>query len=235
MKATTQSILTSRFGAAPCVLVVAGMAIGCGSEAPPFPRGQGQVKGAGQSYPSGPYGVTRGSVISNYEFVGFPRPLDETKLVPIRLADFYNPTGDGVYPDDSPIAPGEPLPKALLLDVSAVWCQPCQVESKTILPKEYEEYGPRGAEFLLLLSESAAQGVPASEKDLKTWTSEFDLVFPSVIDPDYTLGSLFVGAALPTNIVIDTRTMKIAELVSGIPKPDSPLYTKLEELLDDES
>lgn len=207
---------------------------GCSSEAPPFPRGQGQVKGAGQSYPSGPYDVTKGSVITNYAFEGFSRPLQaKGDPVPIQLSDFYNPTGEGTYPDDSPIAPGEPMPKALLLDVSAVWCQPCQLESKTILPKEYEEYGPRGAEFLLLLSESAAQGVPADAKDLRTWTGEFDLPFPSVIDPSYTLGSRFVGASLPTNILIDTQTMKIVELVAGIPKPDSPLYAKLDELLED--
>src|SRR5215212_6297686 len=77
-------------------------------------------------YPPGPYGIEKGSVIDNYEFPGFPNPVRLPKvLTTIRLSDFYNPTGDGVYPAGSPQAEGQPKPRALLIVMSTVWCGPC--------------------------------------------------------------------------------------------------------------
>ena len=73
--------------------------VGCDVEVPPFPAGQGQKKAA-ISYPGGPYGVTKSSVITNFTFPGFPDPgtsKDPNALVDISLSDFYNPTGDAVY------------------------------------------------------------------------------------------------------------------------------------------
>ena len=101
-----------------------------------------------RSYPDGPYGVTRGAVIQDFAFSGFPAPDVETsELVPISLREFYNPKGDGVFPEGSPHGAGASIPRALGVVVGAVWCAPCQQEARPILPEEHSRLHPIGGEI----------------------------------------------------------------------------------------
>src|SRR5688572_28859849 len=107
-------------------------ATGCSSEveplpAPSFPEGTGQAAHSGVAYPAGPFGISKGSIVANYQFVGFVDSTVDTSVTQlIQLADFYNPTGSDVYPEGSLYGAGTPKPKALLIDVSSSWCPPCQ-------------------------------------------------------------------------------------------------------------
>lgn len=207
--------------------------VGCDVEVPPFPAGQGQKKAA-ISYPGGPYGVTKSSVITNFTFPGFPDPgtsKDPNALVDISLSDFYNPTGDGVFPAGSPYGEGKPKPKALLIDIGAVWCAPCQYEAKTILPKLYEQYEPLGAEFFFDLVDGAKSGIAATPTELVTWVTKYKSKFPSAIDPDRKLGASFKADAFPVNILVDTRTMVIVDVVAGVPDEEGAFFQALEALL----
>jgi hypothetical protein len=202
-------------------------------EVRPFPPGQGQDPNADAArYPAGPYSVTLGGVIPNFKLQGYPDPtVDRTTLQPMQLADFYNPTGDEAYPPASIYGEG-PKPKALWLNVSAIWCGPCQYESAEVLPVEHAKYAPLGAELLLYLADTAVVGDPAQGTHLTLWTEKYGTAWPAVVDPSYKLASSFQGATYPINIVIDTRTMVIETTLNGIPQPGSQFYSTLEAVLE---
>jgi hypothetical protein len=227
--------MSSGFAAA-ALSTVALLAAGCdeGTMAPPFPEGQGQSPEQGPPYPAGPYGIDKGSVIQNFKFVGFPDPSeDRSETFELQLADFYNPTGDGVFPEGSVLGAGEPKPKGLLVNIGAVWCQPCQYEADVILPGHYEEVNAEGIEFFLILADGPNVGVAATETNLAAWTSKYDTFWPGAIDPNYTIGSLFKASAFPVNLVIDTETMEIVEAVAGLPEEGGPLFQAIDDLAEE--
>lgn len=219
------------FGALLVALAVP-VVVACeGGQAPPFPEGQGQAPGGSSGYPAGPYGVEKGAVIGNFKLVGLPNPAqDQGESVDIELADFYNPTGDGTFPEGSVHGEGVPKPRVLLVNIGAVWCQPCQYEADVILPVHYEEYAPEGVQFLLVLADGPNVGVPATFNHLVTWTTRYETRWPATIDPSYSVGSLFKANAFPVNIVVDTSTMRIVEAVAGLPEEDGPLFQALDDL-----
>ncbi len=170
------------------------------------------------AYPEGPFGVAKGATIRDYRFQGWVDPsADSTEFVTISLADFYNPTGDGLYPEGSPYGAGTPLPKALFIDISSSWCGPCQVEASETLPDKYAELGPKGAEFLLQLADGPSPGTPATEGDLRAWTKKFDVNYPSTLDSSAQLAALYNGGSFPANAIIRTSTMEIVDVVNGVP------------------
>jgi hypothetical protein len=209
--------------------------------APEFPEGQGQQPETGPDYAPGPYGIDVGATIANFTFTGFRNPSNaaytaETGFQEIQLADFYNPTGDGVFEVDSDYALAKgateaiPKPKALWIIMSAVWCAPCNEEARTILPGEYLHFNPLGVEFFTNLADGPQSGVPAEQKHLISWTTKYDSFWPSVIDPNYKLSSLFEADAFPANLIIDTKTMKIREVVAGVPPEGSKFFDELDAL-----
>ena len=218
--------------------------LGCGSDdttnapantggdtvAPEFPEGQGQAPAATVAYPEGPFGVSKGSIIQNYQFIGYPNALaDSSALALIHLGDFYNPTGADVFPAGSPYGEGTAKPKALLLQFAASWCGPCNDEAANILPPKFLEYKPQGGMFFMQLTDGKTPGKAATIKDLNSWTSKYDLDYPASVDPTYKMMPLFEAAAFPANFIIDTRTMTIVEVVSG--SPSSSFWNKFENVL----
>lgn len=197
----------------------------------PFPPGQGQdPQASGVRYPAGPYGVEAGSVIANYSFRGMVNPSVSTTFVDMQLADFYNPTGDEPFPADS-VYGDTPKPTALWINISAVWCGPCQHESEEVLPVEHAKYAPLGGQILMLLADGGTVGKPATENNLLSWTSKYDTAWPAVIDSTYKLPSLFQSSAYPINMVIDTTTMEIEIVLAGEPKEGSAFLKTLEATL----
>ncbi|NUP06458.1 MAG: TlpA family protein disulfide reductase [Polyangiaceae bacterium] len=176
-----------------------------------------------------------GRVVENYRFAGFANPLlDKDSAIYVEMADFYNPTGTDVYPEGSPYGAGSPKPKALLINVSAVWCGPCNYENDQVLPVEYAKYAPRGAQFFLQLADGPTVGTPAKFSHLVNWTTKYDTAWPAVIDPSSKLSELFEANAFPANIIIDTKTMTIVDVIAGAPEAGSPFFTNLESLIDPE-
>jgi hypothetical protein len=199
-------------------VLVAGCTVGAGPPVPPLPEDAGS---SDQPYPEGPYGVGVGSVIRNYGFTGYVDPsqgVGEARHVPISLGDFYNPTRQGTYPEGSPFGAGTPLPKGLVVNISAVWCVSCKYEAQMVLPEKYAELAPQGGELLLDLAESNAMGHVAGFGELDSWVSTFDVRYPSVIDPSYQLGGLFDSSQFPANIMIDTSDMTVVQSVAGVPE-----------------
>jgi hypothetical protein len=184
-------------------------------------------------YPAAPYGVDIGDIIQDYEFPGFPDPIDRptSELVPIKLSDFYNPTGQDTFPEGGPHPAGTPKPRGLLIVVSAVWCGPCQLEADEVLPEKHAQYEPLGGEFLLVLADGPSPGEAAETKHLSGWTKEYDTDFPAVIDPDYDLGKIFPSSAYPANMIIDTRTMTIVERITGAAPESGSFWSTFEQVI----
>ncbi len=214
--------------------------VGCAGEedpipAPPFPDGTGQPAANAAQYPAGPYGISPGRVIANYQFVGYANAAEhKDTMQPIQLADFYNPSGEEVFPEGSPYGAGEPKPKVLLIDVSSVWCGPCKIEAESVLPRLYEQYQPLGGEFLVQLADGRNPGEPAVPRDLYRWTTQYDVQYPSAIDPSYKLGALFQADAFPANMLVKTKDMTIVEVVSGVPAEDSRFWRTFERIMNGE-
>ncbi|MCC6527320.1 MAG: TlpA family protein disulfide reductase [Polyangiaceae bacterium] len=219
--------------AATFAVVAAGAACtgGCVSgEDPPTPLAEPGFSVV-EDYPDGPYGVGIGDVISPFVFRGYVRPevdKGEAHRVIFGLPDFYSGE-EALFPPGSPFGAGNPKPVALLVNVGAVWCTPCQYEASKILPGEHAKYAPRGGEFLMNLAQSAALGTPATWTDLDNWIKAYDVVYPAVLDDEGQLGALFDPNSYPANVIIDTRTMQIVESVSGVPQ--ETFWTKFEALL----
>ncbi|NUP08067.1 MAG: TlpA family protein disulfide reductase [Polyangiaceae bacterium] len=209
----------------------AGGAANTGDGGPEFPEGTGQLATERLPYPEGPFGFHEGSIIENYKLWGFAdSTVDSESVALIELAMFYNPTGDGVYPAGSPFGEGNAKPKALVINVGAVWCGPCNQEADEVLPVEYANYKPMGGQFLSLLADGPTVGKPATPNNLVNWAHKYEPSFPLVLDPAYKLGDLFVADAYPQNMIVDLRTMEVVEIVAGV--PDAAFWTKFESVLD---
>lgn len=190
----------------------------------------GQVANPEVVYAPAPYGISKGSVIANFQFIGYANSQVESGgFQLVQLADFYNPTGTDVYPEGSLYGAGQAKPKALLIDISSVWCGPCNFEADEVLPVEYLKYKPLGGQFLLTLADGPTVGKPATGKHLFNWTQKYDVDYPATYDPSYKLGNLFESDAFPQNMIVDTRTMQIVEVIAG--SPDAAFWTKFEAVL----
>lgn len=177
-------------------------------------------------YPPGPYGYDIGSTIADYAFVGFPAPdVTTDALVLVHLSDFYNPTGADTYPAGSPYGEGAPKPKALFVHAAAVWSGPDNFEADMFTPMALNAY-PACLEALDVLMDGPTPGKVATEKDAFNWANKYNATYPVVIDPAAQLQPIFTMQAFPTNILIDTKTMTIVDVLAGVPG-DTYLQTKV--------
>jgi hypothetical protein len=211
------------------VALLAASACGPASKvAPDFDAGTNQTADSGVDYPA-VTGVGIGSAIPNYQFLGFPRAnVDRTVLVNMQLADFYNPTGTGVYPEGSPYGAGTAKPIALAIDRAAVWCGPCNQEAKADLPGLHQSYFPKG-DFLLVLSESATPGDPATQNNLAAWSAKYTVDYPGVLDPNAFISNIVGIDAYPGNVIVRTKDMKIVTWVAG--EPDATYWKTFEDTM----
>jgi len=207
------------------------LATGCSQAPPPaFTDTTGEAKAAVVEYPAGPYGIGVGSVVANYDFIGYGDATATTATMQaLSLADFYNPHAhdssyqpaageqdDRLFPADSGFASaGKPKPTVLLVDIASVWCGPCNDEAGTILPMKHDLYAACGGEFLLDLHDSLTPGTPATPSNLKQWTIKYKVGYPAAIDPSDQLDKLFAAQAFPQNMIVDTTTMKVVAVVAG--------------------
>jgi hypothetical protein len=209
----------------------AGSSTNGGTPAPEFPAGTGQQVESKAMYPAGPYGVGVGSVIPNYQVMGFAVKREPgAEPIPLQLADWYNPHADDpdykpatpqeddrLFPPGSPYGEGRAKPKAFVLDISAVWCGPCQEESKTEIPKRKLRYDACGGDFFLVLADGTSPGDVPSVLNTKTWASKFKTEFPVTVDPSKITTALFDVGAFPFNAIVDARTMTILLKTEGVP------------------
>jgi hypothetical protein len=159
-------------------------------------------------YPAGPYGTEQGSVLANYELLGWSRPVEAEYNVDnfhtVSFADLYDPNGEKGL-------------KWIFLNSSAVWCTVCKAEYKWMRDNgTYAKYQPQGVEFVCSLFEDGSNPPkPAKPTDLKNWGSSYEVAFPMMLDPGFKFGRFFTADATPMNLIVDARTMVIKDKVLG--------------------
>jgi hypothetical protein len=239
-------------------------AVGCGSasesesetgdgdnaqQAPPFPDGAGQGAWYVEpDYPYAPTGWSEGSILPNFKFLALPNYADDSLIngseragdimYVISMADFYNPTGAEVYPEGSAFGAGNPRPKALMLDMSAVWCNPCKYQSSELMPGEYAAVRSQGGHFITVLTESYNPGDQSKISDLYNWANNFafngwdvdGFVYTLGMDPAAKVAPLF-EPAYPSNAIIRTRDMKIMHTIAGV--TDASFWSVFNQVLAD--
>ncbi len=202
---SVKSLTTQRPLIAAAVLAAAALVVGCGTNVPTIPPEYlvgGNDNCSGDAYPAGPYGKDEGDALENICFPqGWMDPVgegfDEEKLRPINLSDFYSPNASDPF-------------TILLLNSSALWCQACKVEHRT-LSEEYEHRRDDGFVVVSGLYQDDA-GDPATVANLAWWVKTYKSTYPMAIDPESKFGS---GSTAPLNYIIDARTMKILRIFVG--------------------
>jgi hypothetical protein len=184
--------------------------------------GTGGTAGSGGSgfvgpYPPGPYGYDVGSTIANYAFTGYAAPKDAMVGVgTVNLGAFYNPSGQGMYPAGSPYGAGAPMPKALFIHAAAVWSGPDNLQAKQVTPPALAMYGGCLAALDVLIY-GPVPNQTATLADAQSWSTKHNISYPVVIDPANQLAPIFEMQAFPTDILLDTRTMTIVDVQTGVP------------------
>jgi hypothetical protein len=199
---------------------------------------------SGAAYPATTGVVAQGTIIPDFSFQGFVDAEVQGKtLQTIALASFYNPHAgdpsyqpsdpsedDRLFPPGSPYGAGTKKPTALLVDVASVWCGPCNQEAKSVLNGLYAKYKPCGGEFLFQLAEGAAPGAPVTSSLLQAWTSTYHVAYPATFDPGRQLFPLYNSDSFPDSAIVDTHTMQIVDVISGV--PDATFWSTFETHLD---
>ena len=171
----------------------------------------GQVD-AGNPYPPPPYGVTVNRVIQNFTFPGY---FSNSAGVQINTLPWSGALDLQAFREAVDVN-GKPF-RFLLLDISGGWCPPCNQEAAELglvgtRRTQIAEWLTKGGIFLTVLVEGYNQSThaPATAADIETWANQHKVQSPLTFDPGQALIAQGINpAALPTNLVIDLRTMKM--------------------------
>lgn len=180
----------------PIILALTLMLVACGSGG-----GNGGAPGGYQSpcpnnrdtYPSGPYGLTKGDIIANVTF-------SEPGGGELSLAELRADTSAHL----------------LHLSTAAGWCTAC-IEEQPRLVEWEDTYGPEGLAVVVSVFEDP-NGFPVDASYAKQWAQAYETNFPVVADTPFVLSDYYPGGDIsvtPLNLLIDLCTMEIIDLRVG--------------------
>ena len=114
--------------------------------------------------------------------------------------------------------------QAILVNIWATWCPPCEAEMPAI-EKMYNEYKDRG--FVVLAVNSTYQDDPFN---IAPFTEEHGLTFPILLDETSDVSRAYQVRSLPSSYFINRQGI-ISEVVIGGPMSEALLRTRIEEAL----
>lgn len=153
-------------------------------------------------YPAGPYGVQEGDTVYNLSSQGYMLSRDQTDATQLE----YKALSIDVIRQN-------PKCKCLMLSLSATWCGPCNAEQPELI-KAVEEDESFCA-FNVLVN-GLDQRLPATKDDVTDWNARHGQNYPIVRDNVSTHAHLPNPDKLPTNVVINPKTMKILLIEAGL-------------------
>lgn len=169
-------------------------------------------KDASRPYPPGggtDYVV--GAVVENIVLSGFTQGIKTGSVYrPIELAEFYDPDGSKGY-------------KTLFVNIGSRWCPYCKLEAAgdpfadPPVPSLNDLCQAKAAKGLVCYSailEDEAYN-PAEKIDISWWANEFGTQFAIVADPNFRWTVYGKASAVPHNLFIDTKTMKLMAICHG--------------------
>jgi len=161
----------------------------------------------GIAYPTAGYGrssrmgMTPGSIMPNYRFLGYPNSDKSMGLQTVAMADYYDPCMKRY--------------KLVHITVASVWCVPCNEETDALVAGA-TQLATEGAVVFQVLNDGFTMGEPATQDNLTYWTNLHKTTFSVALDPMLTnLGSLVDAASVPWNCDLDPRTMEILDQSNG--------------------
>ncbi len=171
-------------------------------------------------YPSGGYGTDVGDRLANTMGMNLRSCGNEV----VDFADFMCP---------------ELGNKAILINIGAGWCGPCQEETLEF-PEVYEEFHPQGVEFIQVMFQDWTSQTPTTQF-CDEWSSgeweggdvDLDIEFPVVIDQLNNWTQIYLqdpAAATPINMLIDANG-NIRWKSEGEKVPVATLRTQLQAVL----
>lgn len=136
-------------------------------------------------WPDGPFGVTAGDTMENYEFV--------------------NPDGSAFHLADVREVESNEL---LLIVTVAAWCGEC-IEEVLELTRLHEEHSAQGLAALNSVWQTT-EITPATAETAQTWKDQYDLAFDVVADPDHLLSPFHRSPRYPSAaVLVELDTMEI--------------------------
>jgi hypothetical protein len=163
----------------------------------------------GEPYPTDRIGGRKrsgsrpGDRMPNFTFQAY-RNGRENGLETLSLAEYYDPA--------------QKRHKVLHIQVAATWCAICSSELEATVGI-VEKAKELGIVFLEIIVSGATAGIGPSLAEVDAWIDRHKTNFPTAIDVRARrLSVLGVnGAAMPHDILIDTRTMEILDSSIGAP------------------
>lgn len=148
-------------------------------------------------------GTKPGDRMPNLTFRGY-RKGRAGGLETISLAEFFDPT--------------QRHHKVLHLQIAATWCAICSSELEATVSIA-EPLAERGVLFMEVIVSGRSPGAGPTLAEVDAWIDHHRTSFPTGIDvAARRLGAVGVnGAAMPHDILIDTRTMEILDSSVGAP------------------
>lgn len=139
---------------------------------------------AAEMYPAGPYGARIGALFEPFSLTACNRQGDEATWN-FNQPDFFTSN-------------------VTVVTVSAMWCVPCQAETRQMQAEIVERYAGMGVRLVQVLVQDASYRAIAPST-CNTWVSRYNLTFPVLMDPTNVMGIYYPRGAFPANIVIDRR------------------------------
>jgi len=92
--------------------------------------------------------------------------------------------------------------KVILLDISTMWCPPCQDEAR-VAEALYQKYKDRDFVIINILISNYDRG-PIAQSDTGVWANDYHLTFPILADLQRAVwGQYNEEGYIPLNLVID--------------------------------
>jgi hypothetical protein len=150
-------------------------------------------------YPPGPYGVQKGNTIDPNLSWQCIKP-GETTATTMTPKDFFD--GDGSKKIN-----------ALLFDLSATWCGPCNQEADKEESVWTSTWSGEGVVPVTMMIEDKQKGSTPTVQTALNWVTAHKLKHVYVCaDPGH---KLYTGKAIPFNVIVDPRHMTIFDTVQG--------------------
>jgi hypothetical protein len=106
--------------------------------------------------------------------------------------------------------------KVALVDISALWCNPCNIEGQDLPIHATGTWLPQGGVIFSILAEGAVEGSHTVAKgDLDTWIGRHNTNYPIVMSLDSLVAAIIQLPSWPTNIIINLRDMTVLESFQG--------------------
>jgi len=106
--------------------------------------------------------------------------------------------------------------KVALVDISALWCNPCNLEGQDLPIHGAPAWLPQGGIIFSIMAEGNTPGSHVAYKaDLDTWIGRHATNYPFVLSPDSLIASIISLPSWPTNIFVNLRDMTVLESFQG--------------------